>query len=216
MHGLRKQMKSNRISQKVSWFCGWLGIQPIHSFFQCYHSLSVACIVSELDGQLVVEAVDKPFTFVEVVHQDDDVTDEEKNECLDFVQKNCFIAVLDSPPLSNDLAASFYKDKPESFAYQSGFDRATMSHYAIVQNIKADNDDVNSSDPVSMFLGGMLDSIEERLGSKVTDGFLNLNHGQVEETEQVYDDDDDENNPNAGELIQSKGEFELGWQSAYL
>ena len=98
MHGLRKQMKSNRISRKVRWFCGWLGIQPIHSFFQCYHSLSVACIVSELDGQLVVEAVDKPFTFVEVVHQDDDVTDEEKNECLDFVQKNCFIAVLDSPP----------------------------------------------------------------------------------------------------------------------
>jgi hypothetical protein len=94
--------------------------------------------------------------------------------------------------------------------------RSTGGKWKEKGTIQADNDDVNSSDPVSMFLGGMLDSIKERLGSKVTDGFLNLNHGQVEETEQVYDDDDDENNPNAGELIQSKGEFELGWQSAYL
>ena len=165
-----------------------------------------------------VEAVEKPFTFIKVVHQDDDVTDEEKNLCLDFVRRNCFIVAIKSPPLSNDLAVSLYKDKPESFGYQSGFDRATMQHAIILKNINADNDDANSSDPVSKFLRGMLDSIEERLGAKVNDSFLNLNHGQVEETEQVYDDDDDddddENNPNAGELIQSKGEFELGWQAA--
>jgi hypothetical protein len=131
VHGLRKQMKSNRISRKVSWFGSRLGIQPIHSFFQCYHSLSVACIVSESDGELEVEAVDKPFTFIEVVHQDDDVTDEEKNECIDFVCRNCYIVAIDSPPLSNDLSVYLYKDKPESFGYQSGFDRATMQHNII-------------------------------------------------------------------------------------
>ena len=65
-----------------------------------------------------------------------------------------------------------------------------------------------------MFLGGMLDSIEEKLGAKVGNSFLNLNHGQVEEIEQEYDDDDDDNNPDAVELIQSKGEFKLVWQSA--
>ena len=136
------------------------------------------------------------------------------NECLDFIHKNCYIAVIDSQPLSNDLAVSLYKDKPESFIYQSGFDRATMQHHVIIKNIKADNDDANSNEPVSMFLGGMLDLIEEKLGAKVGDSFLNLNHGQVEKTEQVYDDDDDDNNPDAVKLIQSKGEFKLVWRSA--
>ncbi|KAL3786252.1 hypothetical protein ACHAW5_001033 [Stephanodiscus triporus] len=176
----------------------------------------VACIISESDGELEVEAVDKPFTFIEVVQQDDDVTDEEKNECLDFLRRNSCIVAIDSPPLSNDLAVSFYKDKPESFGYQSGFDRATMQHKVILKNINADNDDANSSDPVSKFLGGMLDSIEERLGAKVMDSFLNINHGQVEETEQVYDDDDDddENNPNAAaKLIQSKAAGNKSWHS---
>ena len=66
--------------------------------------------------------------------------------------KSCYIAVIDSQPLSNDLAVPLYKDKPESFGYQSGFDRATIQHDVINKNIKEANDNANSSDHLSMFL----------------------------------------------------------------
>ena len=162
------------------------GIQLIHSFFHCCHSLSVASIVSESDpcsesesdSGSNVEDVVKPFTLIEVVDHGVGVTDEEKNACLDFILKNSCIVVVNSPPLSNDLAVSLYEDKADSIAYQEGFEHGTMQHKTIVKIVNAANDDPNSSDPVGMFLGGVLESVEKKLGAKVGSSFLNLNRGQ--------------------------------------
>ena len=64
--------------------------------FVSYHSLSVACIVSEpvgdtkleFDAESIVKDVD-----IKVVYQDGDVTDEVKNACLDFIHKNSCIFI---------------------------------------------------------------------------------------------------------------------------
>jgi hypothetical protein len=65
--------------------------------FYCYHSLSVACIVSEpvgdtkleFEAESIVQDID-----IEVVYQDGDVTNEVKNACLDFIHKNSRIFII--------------------------------------------------------------------------------------------------------------------------
>ena len=156
-----------------------------HSFLQCCHSLSDASIItdgdseSESGAESTVDDIGNPFTLIEVVRKGDNVSDEEKDECLAFVNDNIRVIVLDGQPFSNKQAVSLCEDNAAKFGYQSGHDRATLQHKGVISLINEAEDNPDSSDQVAgNFLGGVLDSVKEAFGEEITNSFINLNHGE--------------------------------------
>ena len=122
----------------------------------------------------------KLFSLVQLVSQAHGVTDETRENCLAFINENCFIRVLgDCPSLSNGTVLALYRDKKLHIGYQEKFDRGTVQANEIRKMIEQANDDPSSSDPVGTFFGQLTKSVRKAVGD-FDNCFFNLNPGHVE------------------------------------